>query len=58
MNNFFCTTGEKLASKMDAVPSPLLSGEATEDNISVTFQFGSTTVKQIRDVIAKIGKSH
>ena len=30
MNNFLCTIGEKLASKIDAAPNPLLSGEATE----------------------------
>ena len=54
MNNFFCTIGEKLASKIDAVPNPLLSGDATEHNSSVKFQFGSITVKEIRDAIAKI----
>ena len=30
------------------------SGEATENNSSAKFQFGSTTVKKIRDEIAKI----
>ena len=54
MNNIFCTMGEKLASKIDAVPNPLLSGDATEHNSSVKFQFGSITVKEIRDAIAKI----
>ena len=48
------TTGEKLASEIDAVPSPLLSGDATERNSNVKFQFGSITVKEIRDAIAKI----
>ena len=37
MNNFFRTIGEKLASKIDAVPNPLLSGEATKNNSSVSF---------------------
>ena len=54
MNNFFCTIGEKLASKTDAVPNPLLSGKATENNSSANFQFGSITVKEIRDTIANI----
>ena len=54
MSNFFCTIGEKLASKIDAAPNPLLSGDATEHNSSVKFQFGSITVKEIRDAIAKI----
>ena len=54
INNFFCTIGEKLASEIDAVPNPLLSGDATERNSNVKFQFGSITVKEIRDAIAKI----
>ena len=54
MNNCFCTIGEKLASKIDAVPNPLLSGEATERNSSVKFQLGSITIKEIRDAIARI----
>ena len=32
----------------------LLSGEGTENNSSFKFQFGSITVKEIRDAIAKI----
>ena len=35
MNNFFCTIGEKLASKIDAALSPFLSGETN------SFQFSS-----------------
>ena len=54
LNNFFCKIGEKLASKIDTVPNPLLSGEATKNYRSVKFQFGSITVKEIRDAIAKI----
>ena len=54
MSNFFCTIGEKLASKIDAAPNPLLSGDATERNSSAKFQFGSITVKEIRDAIANI----
>ena len=54
MNNFFCTIGEKLASKIDAVPNPLLSVEATENNSSVKFHFASITIKEIRDASAKI----
>ena len=54
MNTFFCTIGDKLGSKIDAVPNPFLSDEATENNSSVMFQFGSTTVKEIRNAIAKI----
>ena len=54
MNNFFFTIGEKLASKIDAVPIPLLFGEATENNSSARFQFGSIAVKEIRDAIVSI----
>ena len=54
MNNLFCTIREKLASKIDAVPNPLLSGEAIENSSSVKYQFGSITVEEIRDAIAKI----
>ena len=49
MNNFFCTIGEKLASKIE-----VLSGDATEYNSSVKFQLNSITVKEIRNAIAKI----
>ena len=54
MTNFFCTIGEKLASKIYAAPNPLLPGEATENRSSVKFQFYSIPVKEIRDAIAKI----
>ena len=50
MNSFFRTIGEKLPSKIDAVPNGLLPGEATENNSSVKLQFGSITVKEMRDV--------
>ena len=57
MNNFFAI-GEKLANKIDAAPNPLLSGDTTKNNRSVNsaikFQFGSITVIQISDAIAKI----
>ena len=45
----------KLATKIDAVPSHPLSGEAIE-NSSVKIHFGSIKVKEIRDEIAKITK--
>ena len=54
MNHFLCTIVYRLASKMDAVLNPLLPGQATETNNCVKFQFNSITVKDIRDVIAKI----
>ena len=54
MNDFFCRIGEKLANKINAVLTPLLLGEATGNNSSVKFQFGSITVKEIRDAIVKI----
>ena len=43
-----------VASEIDAVPNPLLSGDATERNSNVKFEFDSITVKKIRDAIAKI----
>jgi len=54
MNNLFCAIGGKLTSKLDAVPNPLLSDEATKRNSSVKFQFGSITVKEIRYAVVKI----
>ena len=45
MNNFFCTIGEKLASKIDAVLNPVPSGEATKNNSSVKFQFAIAKIK-------------
>ena len=53
MNSFFCTIGEKLASKIDATPNPLLSGDFTERSNNVQFQFRTVGVQEIRDAIAK-----
>ena len=53
MNSFFCTIGEKLASKIDATPNPLLSGDFTERSNNVQFQFRTIGVQEIRDAIAK-----
>ena len=53
MNSFFCTIGEKLASKIDATPNPLLSGGFTERGNNIQFQFQTIGVQEIRDAIAK-----
>ena len=53
MNSFFCTIGEKLASKIDATPNPLLSGGLTERGNNFQFQFQTIGVQEIRDAIAK-----
>ena len=53
MNNFFCTIGEKLASKIDATPNPLLSGDYGDTNNNVGFRFRTIEVQEIRDALAK-----
>ena len=53
MNNFFCTIGEKLASKIDAAPNPLLAGDYGGSDKSVRFQFRTIDVLEVRDAIAK-----
>ena len=53
MNNFFCTIGKKLASKIDAVLNPLLAGDYGGSDKSVRFQFRTIDVKEVRDAIAK-----
>ena len=53
MNDFFCTIGEKLASKIDAVPNPPLAGDYDGNDKSVRFQFTTTNVKEVRDASAK-----
>ena len=54
MNNFFCIIGERLASKIDNIPNPLLSGEYFDYNSSVRFKLKPIQVQEIRDTIAKI----
>ena len=46
MNSFFCTIGEKLASKIDATPNPLLSGGFTERGKNFQFQFQTIGVQE------------
>ena len=53
MNSFFCTIGEELASKIDATPNPLLSGDYGDTNNNVGFRFRTTEVQEIRDALAK-----
>ena len=53
MNNFFCTIGEKLASKIDAVPNPLLAGDYGGSDKRFRFQFRTIDVKEVRDAIVK-----
>ena len=53
MNNFFCTIGEKLASKIDATPNPLLSGDYGDTNNNIGFRFRTIEVQEIRDALAK-----
>ena len=53
MNSFFCTIGEKLASKIDAVPNPLLSGDYGDTNYNVGLRFRTIEVQEISDAFAK-----
>ena len=54
MNNIFCIIREKLASKIDTAPNPLLSGRYTCRDSNVKFQFKNILVKEVRDEIPKI----
>ena len=53
MNSFFCTIGEKLASKIDATPNQLLSGDYGDINNYVGFMFRTIELQEIRDTLAK-----
>ena len=53
MNSFFCTIGEELASKIDATPNPLLSGDYFDKNNIARFRFRTIEVQEIRDALAK-----
>ena len=53
MNSFFCTVGEELASKIDATPNPLLSGDYGDTKNNLGFRFRTIEVQEIRDALAK-----
>ena len=57
VNSFFCTIGAKLASKIDAIPNPLLSGDYGDTNNNVGFRFRIIEVQEIRDALAKAKSS-
>ena len=48
MNNFFCAIGEKLASKINAIPNPLLSGDYGDINNNVGSMFRTIEIQEIR----------
>ena len=52
MNSFFCTIGEELASKIDATPNPLLSGDYFDTNNIARFRIRTIEVQEIRDALA------
>ena len=57
INRFFCTIGENLASKIETVPNPLLSGNFDNTNDNVKFKFRMIEVQEIRNAVSKIKSS-
>ena len=54
MNSFFCSIGQNLASKIDPVPNPILSGDYEVNKNHAKFSFMPIKVKMIRDAVAKV----
>ena len=57
INHFFCTIGENLASKIETVPNPLLSGNFDNTNDNVKFKFRMIEVQEIKNAISKTKSS-
>ena len=57
INRFFCTIGENLASKIEAVPNPLLSWNFDNTNDNVKFKFRMIEVQEIKNAISKTKSS-
>ena len=54
MNEYFCSIGENLASKIEDAPNPLLAGDSAVNQKNTRFKFKHISTLDIRDAIAKL----
>ena len=54
MNEYFCSIGENLASKIEDAPNPLLAGDSVVNQKNTRFKFKHISALDIRDAIAKL----
>ena len=54
MNEYFCSIGENLASKIEDAPNPLLAGDNVVNQKNTRFKFKHISTLDIRDAIAKL----
>ena len=57
MNAYFCSGGKDLASKIEDVPNPMLTGEYNHNPDNRRFNFRPIVVQDIRDAMSKIKTS-
>ena len=57
MNQFFCSVGKDLASEIDDVPNPLLSGDYTINFQEKRFEFRAIQDQELRDAVGKLKNS-
>ena len=57
MNDYFCSVGKDLASKIEDAPNPMLTGEYNLNPDNRRFNFRPIVVQDIRDAIGKIKTS-
>ena len=57
MNEYFCSVGKGLASKIDDSPNPILTGEYNLNPDNRRFNFRPIVVQDIRDAMSKIKTS-
>ena len=57
MNAYFCSVGKDLASKIEDVPNPMLTGEYNHNPDNRRFNFRPIVVQDIRDAMSKIKTS-
>ena len=54
MNEYFCSIGKNLSSKIEDAPNPLLAGDSVVNKKSTQFKFKHISALDIRDAIAKL----
>ena len=54
MNEYFCSIGENLASKIEDAPNPFLAGDSVVNQKNTRFKFKHISTLDIRDAIAKL----
>ena len=57
MNDYFCSVGKDLASKIEDAPNPMLTGENNLNPDNERFNFRPIVVQDIRDAMSKIKTS-